>query len=186
MKSQRNLCILFSLILFVGAARGFDERFPLPMEYGYPIAGEAWYSIKAVFLNNPPAGQGAWSVSRVTVNGTRARDFLVFQNGRETAIPEINGDQPFDLKIRWGWQGKAGYEVKVDLEHGKTKKTLTLTEQATAPAKKGYWNSGWKNYSPRRLRRQRIRTRRLSRPCHGRRVKPLSQICRRNPSHQGR
>lgn len=146
MKSQRNLCIVFLLILFVGVPRGFDERFPLQMEYVYPIAGESWYSIKAAFSNNPPLGQGAWSVTRVTVNGTRARDFLVFQNGRETASPEINGDQPFAVKIRWSWQGRTGHEVKVDLENAKTKKALTLTEKGAAPAKKGYWNSGWKNY----------------------------------------
>ncbi len=134
--SQKIMFISLVLVLLIRPAQA--------AEFGYPAAGEAWYYIKASFSNNPPVGQGAWSVTRITVNGTRARDFLVFQNGRETAGPEINGHQPFAVKIRWIWQGRTGYEVKVDLENAKTKKALTLTDMGTAPAKRGYWNAGWK------------------------------------------
>ncbi len=138
MKGNRHLLILLFLPLFMRAAQGF--------EFSYPLDGDAWYSMKATFSSDPPIGQGAWSIVRVTVNGTRARDFVVFQNGKEMMSPEINGDLPFELKVRWSWQGKTNYEIKVDLENAKTKKALSLTEKGMAPAKKGYWNAAWKNY----------------------------------------
>jgi len=138
MKGNRHLLILLFLSLFIRAAQGF--------EFSYPLGGEGWYSLKAVFSSDPPIGQGAWSIVRVTVNGTRARDFVAFQNGKEMMSPEINGDLPFELKVRWSWQGKTNYEIKADLENAKTKKALSLTEKGMAPAKKGYWNAAWKNY----------------------------------------
>ena len=138
MQSNRYLLILLFLGVFVRAAQGF--------EFGFPVNGEAWYYIKAAFPSDPPIGQGAWSILRVTVNGTRARDFLIFQNVKEMNSSEISGDLPFELKIRWSWQAKTSYEIKADLENIKTKKTLSLAEKGIAPATTGYWNAAWRNY----------------------------------------
>ena len=115
-------------------------------EFGYPAAGEAWYFIKAGFTNTAAIGKGLWTIKNVSVDGTRARDFAVFQNGKETTSPEINGEAAFDLKIRWSWEKSQAYEIKIDLENAPSGKTIVLTQKAKAPAKKGYWNPSWKNY----------------------------------------
>ncbi len=136
--SRKIVFLVLVLALLVGTVSG--------LEFGYPIAGEPWYYIKALFSNQPPLGQGAWTITRVMVNGSRAKDFLVVQGGQETARPEIKGDRPFELKIRWSWQGKTAYEVKAALENTTTKKAVVLTEKGMAPAQRGYWNASWKNY----------------------------------------
>jgi len=114
--------------------------------FGYPTSGEAWYYIKANFTDASAVGPGLWTVKKVTVNGVRARDFSVFQNDKETAGPEIRGETPFDLKVRWSWEKNRAYEIKADLENAKAGKALILTQNKRAPAGKGYWNSAWKNY----------------------------------------
>ena len=115
-------------------------------EFGYPAAGEAWYFIKAGFTNTAAIDKGLWTIKNVSVDGTRARDFAVFQSGKEMMSPEINGEAAFDLKIRWSWEKSQAYEIKIDLENTPTGRTAVLTQKAKAPAKKGYWNPSWKNY----------------------------------------
>ncbi|MCK7476702.1 MAG: hypothetical protein M0C28_03465 [Candidatus Moduliflexus flocculans] len=65
------------------AVRG---RSPAGTEFGYPIGGEPWYFVRCA-LELAPVPEGlegaAWSVDRVEVDGVRARDFLVYQGGRE-------------------------------------------------------------------------------------------------------
>ncbi len=60
-------------------------------EFGYPVAGEPWYSIRTEFTDVSTLSKGAWRVSRVRVNGTRVRDFVLYQGGGEVLGPEVRG-----------------------------------------------------------------------------------------------
>ena len=115
-------------------------------EFGYPVEGEPWYFIKATFKDTAPLSNGAWRISRITVNGICTRDFLLYQGNEELQGKDIKGQQPFEVKARFAWQGNQSYEIQALLENAKTKKTVTLTQKLTSPAIKGYWNSDWKNY----------------------------------------
>jgi len=115
-------------------------------DFGYPAGGEAWYSIRTNFADVSAAGKGIWTVKTVAVNGTRARDFAVFQGGRELPGPEVDGERSFELKVRWSWEKGREYEIRADLENAKTGKTAALARKERAPAKAGYWNPAWKNY----------------------------------------
>jgi hypothetical protein len=115
-------------------------------EFGYPVEGEPWYFIKASFSDTSSLSKGAWRVSRVTVNGVRARDFLLYQAGLEVLGKDIEGQQAFDVKARFSWQSSQAYEIQVQLENLKTRKSATLIQKVSSPALKGYWDLGWKNY----------------------------------------
>jgi hypothetical protein len=115
-------------------------------EFGYPVSGEPWYSIRVPFADVSALAKGSWRVVRVNVNGARVRDFLLYQDGAEVLGPEIQGGRAFEVKARCGWQGNAAYEMQVSLENAKTKKTAGLSQKAQSPALKGYWNREWKNY----------------------------------------
>jgi hypothetical protein len=118
----------------------------LAAEFGYPVNGEPWYFLKANFAATSALGKGFWKITWVQVNNVRIRDFTLFQSGEETLRKEIDGELPFDLKARLGWQAGKEYELTVQLENTKTKKTATLSTKTTAPAQRGYWNPDWKNY----------------------------------------
>ena len=115
-------------------------------EFGYPLEGEPWYFIRAAFSDPASLSKGAWRVSRITVNGTRARDFLLYQGGKEVRGKDIQGQQPFEVKARSAWLGNKPYEIQVELQNAKTKKTATFSQKLSSPALKGYWNPAWKNY----------------------------------------
>jgi len=115
-------------------------------EFGYPVEGEPWYFIKASFSDTSSLSKGAWRVSRVTVNGVRAKDFLLYQAGLEVLGKDIEGQQAFDVKARFSWQSSQAYEIQVQLENLKTRKSATLIQKVSSPALKGYWDLGWKNY----------------------------------------
>ena len=137
---MKKRCALLALIVAVGwgAAAAAD--------FGYPVAGEPWYSIRADFTDVSPLSKGAWRVSRVSVNGSRVRDFVLYQGGQEVLGPEVQGDGAFEVKARFGWQGNTAYEIRVELENPRTKKTAGLVRTVSSPALKGYWNPGWKNF----------------------------------------
>lgn len=115
-------------------------------EFGYPVKGEPWYFIKASFAQTPLLSKGVWRVSRVMVNGARVRDFVLFQEGEERPGKEIMGERPFELKVRYPWEGNQSYAIEVQLESPKAKKSISLTERVSSPGLQGYWNSAWKNY----------------------------------------
>jgi hypothetical protein len=135
---KRLLSAIPLLIWFVGFSRA--------AEFGYPVAGEPWYFIRAAFSDTEVLTRGTWRVSRIFVNGTRARDFLLFQGNEEVPGREIKGQQPFEVKVRFSWQGNQSYEIRAELDNPKSKKTATLAEKVTAPPVKGYWDPAWKNY----------------------------------------
>ena len=134
-------CWLLALIVAAcwGAAPAAD--------FGYPVAGEPWYSIRAEFTDIAALSKGAWRVTRVSVNGARVRDFFLYQGGQDTLRAEIQGESPFEVKARFGWQGNRSYDVQVELENPQTKKSAKLAQKVTSPGLKGYWNPGWKNYA---------------------------------------
>ena len=95
-------------------------------EFGYPVGGEPWYFIKAAFGDGAALSKGPWRVSQVAVNGTRARDFLLFQGGKEVLGNDIQGQQPFEVKVRFSWVGNRPYEIQARLENAKTKSSTSL------------------------------------------------------------
>jgi len=121
-------------------------------EFGYPAAGEPWYFVRGAFeLAAVPAGleEAAWTVDRVQVDGTRVRDFLVFQGGREVdkhAVKASGGKIACEIKARHVWRPGADIELKVDLIEPKSGDIQLLSASGKAPAGKGYWDPAWRNY----------------------------------------
>jgi hypothetical protein len=124
----------------------FDQAIREPLEFGYPAGGEPWYSIHARMGTSPAAPEGTWAVTRVMVNGERARDFALLADGHTRPAPEVKASEAVDLKVRWSWTGKQSYEIRAELRNAKTGEAATLTQKSRAPAKRGYWNAAWKNY----------------------------------------
>ncbi len=121
-------------------------NFASAAEFSYPVGGEPWYFVKAAFSDAASLSKGAWRVSRITVNGVRVRDFLLYQGGSDVLGKDIQGQQPFEVKARFSWQANQAYEIQVQLDNLKTKKSATLTQKVSSPALKGYWNPAWKSY----------------------------------------
>lgn len=121
--------------------------------FGYPVDGEPWYFVRgALELAEIPAvveAGAAWSVDKVTVDGTRVRDFLVYQDGREIdrhGVKAAGGKVGFQVKARHAWTPGAAAEMKVDLVEPKSGEIRVVAASGTAPAGKGYWDPAWKNY----------------------------------------
>ncbi len=142
----------------VTAAPGAVSAGPSPADkggsvtFGYPVAGEPWYSVSfPMAAPNVPAGlEGAsWSVDRVEVDGLRARDFLVFQGGREIdrhAVKTGGGKIGLVVKARHVWQPGASTKMTVDLVEPKSGEKKSLSTAMRAPAGQGYWDPAWKSY----------------------------------------
>ena len=137
-----------------GAAEGGGDKAIAAAgpEFGYPIAGEPWYYVKgALEAPSVPAGlEGeAWSVDRVAVDGTRVRDFLVYQDGREVdklAIKAKGGRIGLEVKARHIWRPEAETVLKVELIEPKSGDIQVLETSGRAPAGRGYWDPAWKSY----------------------------------------
>jgi len=130
------------------AAEAGAEAVPM---FGYPIAGEPWYFVNFPVSAPIPAGleEAAWSVDRVSVDGKRARDFLVFQGGREIdrhAVKAAGGKLEFMVKARHVWRPGAAAEMKVELVEPKSGDIQVLAASGTAPDGTGYWDPAWKSY----------------------------------------
>ncbi|NTV80345.1 MAG: hypothetical protein HGA24_02860 [Candidatus Aminicenantes bacterium] len=122
------------------------------LEFGYPVAGEPWYFVKCVFLvpDVPSELEAAtWSVDRVAVDGVRARDFIVSQEGREidkNGLKAGGGKIAFEVKVRSVWSPGQEASVRVDLVEPKSGELKSVQASGTAPAGKGYWDPAWKSY----------------------------------------
>lgn len=115
-------------------------------EFGYPVKGEGWYYIKVMISNTSETKNQSWKISEVFVNDVRSRDFLVFQIGKEMYDKKIDGDLPFELKIRFNWVGEKEYETRIELLDTESESSITLHKTASSPMMRGYWNSDWKHY----------------------------------------
>jgi hypothetical protein len=115
-------------------------------EFGYPTGGEPWYFIQATFADTAALSKGTWKVSRLMVNQVRVRDYALYQGGEEVLDNTLQGQQPFEAKIRFPWQGDTDYQVEIRVESLKKRSTATVSRKLTSPSSKGYWNPGWKNY----------------------------------------
>src|SRR4030042_3949005 len=74
-------------------------------EFGYPVEGEPWYFIRAAFADAASLSKESWKVSQIIVNGIRSRDFLLYQGSEEVLGNSIQGQQPFEVKVRFSWKG---------------------------------------------------------------------------------
>ncbi len=116
------------------------------LTFGYPIDGEPWYWVRASFTA-PAGGKDSLRVGRVTVNGARCRDFVLYQKGRELNAIEIAPASAFEVKARFSWLPKTTYAFSVEMEGVKSGTKLSpVTASGASPAGKGYWNQAWKNY----------------------------------------
>lgn len=115
-------------------------------EFGYPTGGEGWYFIKAFYTDTTAIRGRTWKIAGVAVNDSRARDFLVYQNGKEAFDKEIDGDFPFELKTRSIWEGDKEYRIRIDLSHTETEELLSVELAVKSPPLKGYWDPAWKDY----------------------------------------
>lgn len=137
-----------------GAAEGGGDKATAAAgpEFGYPIAGEPWYYVKgALEAPSVPAGLDgeAWSVDRVAVDGTRVRDFLVYQDGREVdklAIKAKGGRIALEVKARHIWRPEAETVLKVELVEPRSGDIQVVETSGRAPAGRGYWDPAWKSY----------------------------------------
>jgi hypothetical protein len=136
---KKGVALVFVLATVLAGSAGAAE-------FGYPVDGEPWYFIKASFADTSALAKGPWRVARVTVNGGRVRDFLLFQEGKEVLEKDIQGELPFEIKVRHSWRGNRPYELQLQMENAKSKKSASLTQKAQSPALKGYWDGAWKNY----------------------------------------
>ncbi len=140
--------------IVAAAAAGFAAGLALvpaflgaqPAGFGYPVGGEPWYYVKAGFTPAPGMAGAAWTVARVEAGGVRCRDFVLFQDGRETSARVVDGSRPFEVKARFGWSGGKAYTIRLALKDDKTGKETSLSRELKAPAGPGYWDSAWKNW----------------------------------------
>ena len=120
--------------------------------FGYPVGGEPWYFVKCSFVNlSVPAGlEGStWSVGRVAIDGARARDFIVYQGGREVdknGLKDAAGRLVFDIKVRFNWRPNTKSEMRLELVEAKSGKKENIVAALQSPAGMGYWDPAWKNY----------------------------------------
>ncbi len=134
----KKFCILllFASLVTSGCAHKF----------GYPVDGEDWYYILTKFSAEGQTEKGRCEITEISVNGIKARDFLVYQDGKEIFDKKIDTDSPFEVKIRHGWEGDKDYEIQAALKNPETGKSFWLQEKLKSPSSQGYWNSQWKNY----------------------------------------
>ena len=136
---------IFLVGLLAGAAGNLGAAEP-GVRFGYPVDGEAWYSIRATFAP-PPNGAGTVArLVRAEVNKARCRDFVLFQEGKELNANEIRMDRPFEIKARFGWLPKRSYTLDLILEDIKSGNRVPLSWTGASPSGKGYWDPAWKNY----------------------------------------
>jgi hypothetical protein len=137
------------------AAGGAGEGSGAPaagMAFGYPVDGEPWYYVDGAVEASPlPAGLdgAAWSVDRVVVDGSPARDFRAYQSGQEIdklAVKARDGKISLRVRARYVWRPGATSEMTVDLVEPKSGDIQVLKASGTAPAGPGYWDPAWRNY----------------------------------------
>lgn len=144
--TKRTLLLWTSAIFLAGLAAGAAAADKPRAVFGYPVDGEAWYSITAPFTPPAEAPGTVWRVVRVEVNQARCRDFILLRDARESTSGEIEARRAFEVKVRFGWLPKTNYTVGLVLENVKSGARTPLGWSGTSPAGKGYWDPAWRNY----------------------------------------
>ncbi|MCK7490906.1 MAG: hypothetical protein MZW92_03260 [Comamonadaceae bacterium] len=161
--AQRSPVAVGLAIMGCGKAPGRGRRGPgvrrrgLPAgtEFGYPVSGRALVTTSRALLELADAFRpgveeaAAWSVDQVVVDGTRVRDFLVYQDGREV---DRHGDQGRGRArsrsgSRPGTPGRRGpsTEMTVDLVEPSSGDIRVVTVKGGQhPGERGYWDPAWK------------------------------------------
>jgi hypothetical protein len=137
MKSKASLFILLGSLLVSSVSA---------QEFGYPVEGEGWYYTKVMITNTSATKNHRWKITRLYVDDIRIRDFLIFQANKEIFDKQINGNMPFELKIRFNWTGKKEYKTRMELLDIESESPITLQRIIKSPPMRGYWNDDWKNY----------------------------------------
>ncbi|HVP91138.1 MAG TPA: hypothetical protein VMS75_07980 [Terriglobales bacterium] len=148
-RTKKGTLALLSLsLLLLGLAAAAARTAEAPRDvFGYPVNGEAWYSITAPFTPPPAAAAGSvCRIARVEVNKKRCRDFVPLQDGKEPPSGELRLDRPFEVKVRFGWRPATAYTVELTLEDVKSGKRIPFAWSGTSPAGKGYWDPSWQSY----------------------------------------
>ncbi|NWG17326.1 MAG: hypothetical protein HXY41_11880 [Chloroflexi bacterium] len=87
------------------------------------------------------------SIRQVRVDGRRSRDFWVYRAGCPTPYgDQLTGAPEEDLVLRLDWSNGSAHRVKVDVE-GADGAAITLTAEATAPERGGWWHGDWRYYA---------------------------------------
>ncbi len=155
MHKNRGTSLVIVAVLLFGAmtiAAGTAPLGAAEPEFGYPVGGEPWYFVKCGFaIPKVPAGRegSTWSVGRVTVDGARIRDFIVYQGGREVdknGLKDAAGRLAFDIKARFAWRPNTKSEMRLELVEAKSGKKEYIEAGLQSPAGQGYWDPAWKNY----------------------------------------
>jgi len=155
MKKNKGTSLMTVAVLLFGTmtiAAGTARLGAAEPEFGYPAGGEPWYFVKCGFvIPSVPAGlEGStWSVGRVAIDGARARDFVVYQGGREVdknGLKDAAGRLAFDIKVRFNWRPKTKSEMRLELVEAKSGKKEYIIAAILSPAGKGYWDPAWKKY----------------------------------------
>ena len=135
---MRKILILFFVAIIFSSLSA--------QEFGYPVEGEGWYSIKVRLPIEPKMEGGDWKIAEVQVNADRVRDYLLYRKGEEVFSKKLEGAGPYEIMVRYTWETEKVYEVRVYFMSKSGEKEICTAEPVKSPAKKGYWNSEWKNY----------------------------------------
>jgi hypothetical protein len=111
---------------------------------GFPTPENPWYHLRLGFSLD---GDGRWGVTRVKVNGQRARDFQAYHDFRLTRDQELRGGGVSELVVRWDWKPREHFQVEISGNGPREKETFTLSAGVDAPADGGYWDPAWKHYA---------------------------------------
>ena len=134
----KHFCLILVLAIFLSSS--------CAQRFGYPVEGEAWYYIRTSIPTRSLLEKGIWEITEVRVNGTRTRDFRLYQKGEEVPHKKIEAGSSFEIKIRYSWKPETVYEVKVELQNAESGKPTSLLKSLESPSRSGYWNPEWKNY----------------------------------------
>jgi len=126
-KKVKKICVLLLFASLISASCAF--------RFGYPVEGEGWYYIRTSFPTKDQLEKGTWEIIEVSVNGMKARDFLLYQGKKEIFQKKIEAESPFEVKIRYSWEGDKEYEIQAKLRNTETEKLTSLRKTIQSPSR---------------------------------------------------
>ncbi len=110
--------------------------------YGFPNPEHPYYHVK-LELETPL--DSALTLKQVRGNGSRIRDFWMYNDGVSDRKNIWNPAQRCEIVVRLDWTNDSSNKIELDLEDSKGK-FVTLESSSTAPKQGGYWDVNWKYY----------------------------------------